>query len=107
MPRYWRSVTVPAAVVRRLRSAAGLTQRELALELELTVRTIERWESSGAVVERVSSLSSSFHSTRFGRLATIARRGALELEVEVDVAKLRKRQTRHFRKDPPRRRVGR
>jgi transcriptional regulator with XRE-family HTH domain len=135
MPKYWRNVEVAAADVRRIRAAAKLTQGELALELALAARTIERWERDGATLERVSSLSTAYHATRYGRLEAVARRGGLELEL-VDlsdslrragdaIARLRKPRprTRHFsldlKKRPrktrqaprsaphPRRRVGR
>lgn len=103
MPRYWRQILVAAADVRRIRTAAGLTQAELAAELGYrNVRTIERMEHVGAVLAHQSSLTLRYNESRIGKLELIARRGGLALElVDVDtsygfVAKVKKPKTRHF-----------
>jgi len=107
MPRYSRSVLVAPGDVRRVREAAELTQAELAARLELDVRTVERWERAGAVLELVSKLlAGQYNATRLGRLELVANRAGLELEL-VDVglgrgkrvARVKRPRARHFVRD--------
>jgi DNA-binding transcriptional regulator YiaG len=55
MPRYSLSKKIAAGTVRKVRTANGYTQRQFAELFGVTVRTVKRWESEGAALDRSRS----------------------------------------------------
>jgi transcriptional regulator with XRE-family HTH domain len=83
MPSYRDAVLMSAADVRRVRVAAGFTVAKFALELGVDRRTVQRWETAGAVLERVPSLLMRHYAqSTLGRLERVAELGELALEIE-------------------------
>lgn len=76
MPQYARPVVVPGVLITKIRHAHGLTQVEFAERMNVTRRTIIRWEGYQAVL-RKPVMGQVF--TTYGRLERLARDTGLKL----------------------------